>query len=81
MPLTFSQTRPVARRHLADIFSMLIRVGLSLINVMLPAVAVAGSTLPKGFVYLREIDVLLPRLIEKAKNCLPYDGWWILLDT
>ena len=23
----------------------------------------------------------IPRLIEKTKNCLPYDGWWILLDA
>jgi len=35
---------------------MLVRVGLALINVMLPALAVAGSALPKGFVYLRDID-------------------------
>jgi len=37
-------------------FSMLIRAGLALTIVMLPAPALAGSALPKGFVYLRDID-------------------------
>jgi hypothetical protein len=66
MPPTFSQTRPVARRHLVNIFSMLIRIGLSLINVMLPAVAVAGSALPKGFPYLREMDPTIVQDIRYA---------------
>jgi hypothetical protein len=28
-----------------------------------------------------QLAAFIPRLIEKTKNCLPYDGWWILLDA
>ena len=52
MPPTFSQTRPVARRRLVNIFSMLIRVG--------------RSALPKGFVYLRDIDPTIVQDIRYA---------------
>jgi D-alanyl-D-alanine dipeptidase len=45
---------------------MLVRVGLALINVMLPALAVAGSALPKGFVYLRDIDPTIVQDIRYA---------------
>jgi len=54
MPATFSQRRPVARRRVST-FSI-IRTGLVLIIMMLPASALAGSALPRGLVYLRDID-------------------------
>ena len=66
MPPTFRQTRPVARRRPVNTFNMLIRVGLASINVMLPALAVAGSALPKGFVYLRDIDPTIVQDIRYA---------------
>ena len=47
-------------------FNMLIRVGLASINVMLPALAVAGSALPKGLVYLRDIDPTIVQDIRYA---------------
>jgi D-alanyl-D-alanine dipeptidase len=43
---------------------MLTRVGLVLIGVMLPGLAVAGAALPQGFVYLREID---PTIIQDIR--------------
>jgi zinc D-Ala-D-Ala dipeptidase len=45
---------------------MLIRVGLALINFVLPTMAVAGSALPKGFVYLRDIDPTIVQDIRYA---------------
>ena len=66
MPATFSQRRPVARRRPASTFSMLIRVGLALILMLLPAPALAGSALPKGFVYLRDIDPTIVQDIRYA---------------
>ena len=63
---TFGQTRAVARRRPVNTFNMLIRVGLASINVMLPALAVAGSALPKGFVYLRDIDPTIVQDIRYA---------------
>jgi D-alanyl-D-alanine dipeptidase len=45
---------------------MLIRVGLALIVAMLPALALAGSALPKGFVYLRDIDPTIAQDIRYA---------------
>jgi D-alanyl-D-alanine dipeptidase len=46
-------------------FSQLIRAGLALIS-MLPAPALAGSGLPKGFVYLRDIDPTIVQDIRYA---------------
>src|SRR5215469_1654768 len=66
MPPTFGQTRAVARRRPVSTFGMLVRVGLALIDVMLPALAVAGSALPKGFVYLRDIDPTIVQDIRYA---------------
>jgi zinc D-Ala-D-Ala dipeptidase len=57
MPLTICQARPVAA---------IICVGLTLMNFMLPAMAVAGSALPKGFVYLRDIDPTIVQDIRYA---------------
>jgi zinc D-Ala-D-Ala dipeptidase len=45
---------------------MLIRAGLVLIIMMLPAPALSGSALPKGFVYLRDIDPTIVQDIRYA---------------
>ena len=66
MPPTFGQTGAVARRRPVNTFGMLVRVGPALIDVMLPALAVAGSALPKGFVYLRDIDPTIVQDIRYA---------------
>jgi D-alanyl-D-alanine dipeptidase len=65
MPLTFSQVRPVAARRGVNPFSVLTCVGLALINFK-PAMAVASSVLPKGFVYLRDIDPTIVQDIRYA---------------
>lgn len=65
---TFSQMRHVARRPL-NTSGILIRTGLALINlinIMLPGPAVAGSALPEGFVYLREVDPAILQDIRYA---------------
>src|SRR6202163_118048 len=66
MPATFSQRRPFARRRPASIFSMLIRAGGALIIKLLPAAALAGSALPRVFVYLRDIDPTIVQDIRYA---------------
>jgi len=66
MSPTFRQPKPVVRRWPVNRFGMLIRVGLALMNVMLPALAVAGSALPKGFVYLRDIAPTIVQDIRYA---------------
>jgi D-alanyl-D-alanine dipeptidase len=66
MPPTFSQRRPVARRRPAGTFSMLIRAGVALIITLLPASASAGSALPAGFIYLRDIDPTIVQDIRYA---------------
>jgi D-alanyl-D-alanine dipeptidase len=63
---TFGQTRAVARRRPVNTFAMLVLVGFALIDVVLPAPAVAGSALPKGFVYLRDIDPTIVQDIRYA---------------
>jgi zinc D-Ala-D-Ala dipeptidase len=45
---------------------MLIRAGLVLIMMMLPVPALAGSDLPRGFVYLRDIDPTIVQDIRYA---------------
>jgi zinc D-Ala-D-Ala dipeptidase len=47
-------------------FNMPIRAGLLLIMMLLPAPASAGSALPKGFVYLRDIDPTIVQDIRYA---------------
>jgi D-alanyl-D-alanine dipeptidase len=64
MPATFNQRRPVARRRRVN--NMLIPSGFALIIMMLPALALAGSALPKGFVYLRDIDPTIVQDIRYA---------------
>jgi len=66
MPATFSQRRLVARRRPVSTFGMLIPSGLALISMMLPALALAGSALPKGFVHLRDIDPTIVQDIRYA---------------
>ena len=65
MPATFSQ-RPIARRRPPSALNMLIRAGLALTIMMPPAPALAGSALPKGFVYLRDIDPTIVQDIRYA---------------
>src|SRR6202051_5036103 len=45
---------------------MLIRAGLVLIIMLLPAPALAGSALPRGLVYLRDIDPTIVQDIRYA---------------
>jgi D-alanyl-D-alanine dipeptidase len=66
MPATFIQRRPVARRRWVNPFSTLSRAGLVLIIMTLPAPALAGSALPRGFVYLRDIDPTIVQDIRYA---------------
>src|SRR5580704_1975393 len=47
-------------------FGMLICAGLVLIVIILPAPALASSALPKGFVYLRDIDPTIVQDIRYA---------------
>jgi len=47
-------------------FNMLIRAGLGLIMLLLPAPALAGSALPRGLVYLRDIDPTIVQDIRYA---------------
>src|SRR3979490_2566261 len=61
--LSLLKVRPMRR---ADPFNMLVRTGLVLILMLLPAPASAGSTLPKGFVYLRDIDPTIVQDIRYA---------------
>jgi D-alanyl-D-alanine dipeptidase len=49
---------------------MLIRAGLVLIVMWLPAPALAGSGLPKGFVYLRDID---PTIVQDIRYAGPHN--------
>ncbi len=66
MPAPLIHRKPVARRRQVRPFSMSLRAGLVLIIVMLPASALAGSALPKGFVYLRDIDPTIVQDIRYA---------------
>ena len=50
----------------ASTFGSSIRAGLALMIMMLPAPALAGSALPKGFVYLRDIDPTIVQDIRYA---------------
>jgi D-alanyl-D-alanine dipeptidase len=60
------QTRPVARRRTLNSFSTLIGGGLALISIVLTCPAVAGSALPQGFVYLRDMDPTIVQDIRYA---------------
>jgi D-alanyl-D-alanine dipeptidase len=54
----------MARRGRVSTFGMLGRAGFVLIIMMLTAPASAGSALPKGFVYLRDVD---PTIIQDIR--------------
>jgi D-alanyl-D-alanine dipeptidase len=58
MPAIFSQRRVVTRRQ------RFVRAGVALTIMMLPAPALAGSPLPKGFVYLRDVA---PTIVEDIR--------------
>src|ERR1017187_7517846 len=66
MPATLIHGKPVAQRQQVNPFGMPIRRGLVLIIMMLPALAVAGPALPKGFVYLRDLDPAIVQDIRYA---------------
>src|SRR5450755_2570194 len=66
MPATLIHRKPVAQRQQVNPFGMPIRRGLVLIIMMLPALALANSALPKGFVYLRDIDPTIVQDIRYA---------------
>ena len=66
MPVTLIQRRPVAPRRRLNSFSTLSRAGVVLIIMTLSAPALAGSTLPRGFVYLRDRDPTIVQDIRYA---------------
>jgi zinc D-Ala-D-Ala dipeptidase len=66
MPATVIQSRPLAGRRPASTFRVLFRAGLVLIFGMLPAAVLAGSALPRGLVYLRDIDPTIVQDIRYA---------------
>jgi hypothetical protein len=66
MPATFIQRRPVTRRRRVSPFSTLSRAGPVLIIMTLPVPALAGSALPQGFVYVRDIDPTIVQDIRYA---------------
>jgi D-alanyl-D-alanine dipeptidase len=65
MPASFVQTRPVAQTRLGP-FGTLMRAGLLLMITMFSAPALAGAALPRGFVYLRDIDPTIVQDIRYA---------------
>jgi D-alanyl-D-alanine dipeptidase len=66
MPTNFVQKRPVAPTLRASTLGMPIGAGLALIFAMLPVPALAGTALPKGFVYLRDVDPTIVQDIRYA---------------
>ncbi|HEX7564297.1 MAG TPA: M15 family metallopeptidase [Bradyrhizobium sp.] len=66
MPATLIHRKPVAQRLQVNPFGVPIQRGLVLIVMMLPALALANSALPKGFVYLRDIDPAIVQDIRYA---------------
>lgn len=53
-------------RLAANAAGKLIAAGVALISIVLPGFAIAGSALPKGFVYLRDIDPAIVQDIRYA---------------
>src|SRR5450631_4036435 len=66
MPATLIHRKPAAQRQQVNPFGMPIWRGLVLMIMMLPALALANSALPKGFVYLRGIDPTIVQDIRYA---------------
>ena len=51
-------------------FGMLITAGVALIKLMLPGPAFAGSALPEGFVYLRDVE---PAIVQDMRYAGPHN--------
>jgi D-alanyl-D-alanine dipeptidase len=66
MPATLDCRRRAARKRQASPFSTIVAAGLVLTGTIPAAPALAGSALPKGFVYLREIDPTIVQDIRYA---------------
>jgi zinc D-Ala-D-Ala dipeptidase len=64
----FIHSRPAARRLWVSPFNMLATIALTI--VMLPTAASAGSALPKGFAYLRDVD---PTIVQDIRYAGPHD--------
>jgi D-alanyl-D-alanine dipeptidase len=58
--------RRVARKRRVSPFSTIIAAGFVLLTTILPAPVLAGSALPRGFVYLRDIDSTIVQDIRYA---------------
>ncbi len=65
MPASFVQTIPIALTRPGP-FGTLMRAGLVPLIMMLPAPALAGTALPRGFVYLRDVDPTIVQDIRYA---------------
>jgi zinc D-Ala-D-Ala dipeptidase len=68
MPAMFGQRKLVVRRRRLSTFSILVRAAFASITMMLPAPALAGSALPNGLVYLRDIDPTIVQDIRYATS-------------
>ena len=68
MPAIVRHSRSALRRPPVSTFSALLRAGIAVMIVMLPAPALADSALPKGFVYLRDIDPTIAHDIRYATS-------------
>src|ERR1700684_3415447 len=64
--LTSMPARRVAGKRRVSPFSTIIAAGFVLLTTILPAPVLAGSALPKGFVYLRDIDATIVQDIRYA---------------
>src|SRR4051794_4206704 len=63
MPMTPDQSRPVSQERRWGIFKTLVRAALIPVIIM-PAPVLAGSPLPRGLVYLRDID---PTIVQDMR--------------
>jgi zinc D-Ala-D-Ala dipeptidase len=66
MSAIVTHSRPAARRQQVSPSNMLVCAAIALTIMMLPASASAGSALPKGFAYLRDIDPTIVQDIRYA---------------
>jgi zinc D-Ala-D-Ala dipeptidase len=66
MPATLDCGRRAAPKRQASPFSTVVAAGLVLIGTIAAAPALAGSALPRGFVYLRQIDPTIVQDIRYA---------------
>jgi D-alanyl-D-alanine dipeptidase len=68
MPAIVRHSRSALRGQPVSTFSVLVRAGVAVMILMLPAPALAGSALPKGFAYLRDIDPTIAQDIRYATS-------------